>query len=332
MRIGGERMVQLRHGGLYRADREITASREETYRRASDLMARLAGARRAPWMVERGGDHALPEGIDSGPWQGPNAVWLQAAADARGYADPRWDTREAIEQAGGQVRPGETATTALHWRHAGAEPRGGDRWPTRVFRVPVFNAEQCDGLRERDGRGTIWSHHPSPRQILAVPRIEPSPAGLARYDLARDRIELPEPGRFADRRAYYRVALHEVGHWSGHPERMDRETLVEGVRQGPRSAEYAREELCAEIHSLLTGCRLGLGHDPARHARHADAWARILREDPRAIYSAALGAERISLYVTARMPAMEPARAPAEDGPTTPRPPPPPPREPGRGR
>ncbi len=333
VRIGGQRMVQLRHyGGVYPADSEITESRDEFYRRAAEALAKRAEAGRAPWMVERAIDHALPEGIDAGPWTGPNAVWLQYAADARGYADPRWDTREAVAEAGGRVRPGERETTALHWRHGGADPRDGESWPTRVFRLAVFNAEQCDGLPGRDARGTIWSHHPSPRQILAVPRVEPSPAGLARYDLARDSIELPEPGRFADRRAYYRVALHEVGHWTGHPDRMDRASLVDGIRQGPKSVEYAREELRAEIHSLLTGCRLGLGHDPARHARFADAWARILRENPREIYRAAHGAERISRYVTARMPAMAPPIAPAEDGPAVPRPSTAPPREPVRGR
>ena len=92
-----------------------------------------------------------------------------------------------------------------------------------------------------------------------VPRITVSAAGSARYDLGRDRIELPGPERFASRQAYYRTAIDEVGHWTG-----------------LGSREYAREELRAEIHSCLTGCRLGLGHDADGIAR----WPELLGTFP----------------------------------------------------
>ena len=44
-----------------------------------------------------------------------------------------------------------------------------------------------------------------------------------------------------------RIALHECGHSTGHPDRMDRDTLKEGLDKGFGSPEYAREELRAEI-------------------------------------------------------------------------------------
>ena len=332
VRIGGERMILLRGGGHVRADLEISAERAEHYRRASEFLATQAERGRAPWMVERDGSYALPEGIHGRPWTGPNAIWLGAAGDSRGYCDPRWGTPEEIAEEGGRVRPGERQTTALHWRFAGKDPRTGDSWQTRVFRVPVYNAEQCEGLPGLDHAGALWTHRPSVSKILAVPEIDVSAAGSARYDLGRDRIELPDPERFASRQAYYRTAIHEVGHWSGHPARLNRPTLAGGLEQGLGSREYAREELRAEIHSYLTGCRLGLGHDPARHAGFAGEWAKALRENPREIYEAAYGAERISRYVTARMPEMEPARREASPGRDAGQALPAPKRDPGRGR
>ena len=201
-----------------------------------------------------------------------------------------------------------------------------------MFRSPVYNAEQCDGLPCLDHAGTVWSHHPPVGRILAVPGIDVSASGSARYDLRRDRIELPDPERFASRQAYYRTAIHEVGHWTGHPSRLSRPTLADGLAGGLGSREYAREELRAEIHSYLTGCRLGLGHDPSRHAGFAAEWAKALRENPREIYQAAYGAERISRYVTARMPAMEPAKREAPAGRAAEPALPVPEREAGRGR
>ena len=328
--IGGQRMVELRGSALIPADLEITANAGEYYRHASAFLAAQAEQGRAPWMIARDSGYALPESIDARPWTGANAVCLSAAADRRGFSDPRWGSADEIAQAGGRVRAGERETTTLYWRCAGRDRATGESWETRVFRCPVYNAEQCEGLPARDIGGTVWTHHPPIRRILAVPEIEVSGAGRARYDLGRDRIELPAPEAFADARAYQRIAIHEIGHWTGHPSRLNRPTLATGLERGLDSSEYAREELRAEIHSYLTGCRLGIGHDPARHARFGAAWAQALRSNPREIYQAAHSAERISRYVTARMPEMEPSRPEDSGGRAADRAHPFP--EPGRGR
>ena len=312
--IGGERMVALRGAALTPAELEVTATAGDRYRRASEFLAQLTEQGRAPWMIARDPGYALPESIESRPWTGPNAVSLAAAADSRGYSDPRWGSEEEIAREGGRVRAGEQETGALYWRFAGKDRATGETWPTRVFRFPVYNAEQCEGLPVRDFGGTVRSHHPPLRKVLEVPGMEVSAAGRARYDLGRDRIELPAPEAFADRRAYQRTAIHEIGHWTGHPSRLNRPTLAGGIEQGLGSREYAREELRAEIHSYLTGCRLGIGHDPARHARFGAEWAQALRADPREIYQAAYSAERMSRYVTTRMPEMEPARPEVSGG------------------
>ena len=312
--VGGERSVHLHDGGVWPVALEVTAKSAEVYRATSDRLAELCERGRAPWMIERDPDHALPEGLGGRPWTGPNAVVLAATADSRGHSDPRWGTADEVAEAGGRLRAGERPASALYWRFGGHDPDTGVRWPTRVFRYPVYNAEQCERLPGRGHGGTVWTHRPPVRRILAVPRIEASAGGQARYDLARDRIDLPDPEAFADRNAHARAAVHEVGHWTGHPDRLNRPTLAEGIAQGVDSRAYAREELRAELHSYLSGCRLAIGHDPERHARFAAEWAAALREDPREFYLAAWSAERISRYVTMRMPEMEPARAPGPVG------------------
>ena len=335
-RAAGGGRVSVRHNDgvsvSWPAGWEITDRAEQHYRDASQFLAVQVERGRAPWMVERGGRYALPEGMAGTPYRGPAAVWLAATADSRGYSDPRWGTEEKIAAAGGRVRSGEDPAAALTWRFGGRDERTGETWETRVFRRPVYNAEQCEGLPARDPAGSVWYHHPSPEKVLAVPRIAVSAGRRARYDLGRDRIELPDPDRFADRQAYYRIALHEVGHWTGHPSRLNRETLADGVAGGHSSRAYAREELRAEIHSYLTGSRLGLGHDPSRHARFAAEWAKALRENPREFYLAAHSAERISRYVTARVPEMQPARPASSPGRSLERPGAAPERDPGRGR
>src|SRR5271166_764074 len=82
------------------------------------------------------------------------------------------------------------------------------------------------------------------------------------------------------------------GHWTGHPDRLDRDLGNPFGSEG-----YAREELRAEIASLILGSELGIGYDPAQHASYVDHWIQILTESPKEILFAAADAERISEYI-----------------------------------
>ncbi|WP_256562624.1 zincin-like metallopeptidase domain-containing protein, partial [Pseudomonas sp. HMSC066A08] len=107
-----------------------------------------------------------------------------------------------------------------------------------------------------------------------------------------DSITLPERNQFPTADNYYATALHELGHWTGHPSRLDRDLAHPFGSEG-----YAREELRAEIASLMLGERLEIGHDPGQHAAYVGSWIKALKEDPKEIFRAASDAERISGYV-----------------------------------
>lgn len=66
------------------------------------------------------------------------------------------------------------------------------------------------------------------------------------------------------------------------------------------SESYAKEELRAEIGSLLIGDELEIGHDPGQHAAYVKSWVKVLKEDPKEILRAARDAEAIKDWVIAR--------------------------------
>ena len=153
-----------------------------------------------------------------------------------------------------------------------AEPLDRPVWRT----FTVFNAEQTAGL-ELD-RATpnrpAWHPHRVAEAVLeasGVP-IRHTAGDRAYYHLERDHIVLPQRAQFPSADHYYQTALHELGHSTGHPDRMKRETLIEGVKTGFGSPAYAKEELRAEISAMMTGDRLGTGHDPARGAAYVEGW------------------------------------------------------------
>ena len=58
--------------------------------------------------------------------------------------------------------------------------------------------------------------------------------------------------------------------------------------------EYAREELRAELSAMLTGARVGVGHDGSRGAAYVQGWLTALEHDPKEINKAAAEAQRMS--------------------------------------
>ena len=111
-----------------------------------------------------------------------------------------------------------------------------------------------------------------------------------------DKVTLPEREQFATANGYYQTALHELGHATGHPDRMDRDTLTHGVGNFG-GTEYAREELRAEMSAMMTGERVGVGHDGSRGAAYVAGWIKALEDDPKEIYKAAADAQKISDYL-----------------------------------
>ena len=76
------------------------------------------------------------------------------------------------------------------------------------------------------------------------------------YRLTTDTIHLPDKSQFESADRYYATDFR-TGHWTGHQSRLARDL---GHPFG--SEAYAREELRAEIASMILGDELGIGHDP----------------------------------------------------------------------
>ena len=300
------------------------SSVDDYYRRVAQSLISQIEEGTAPWtQAWKPGEKALPCNVKTGKqYRGGNSVWLASTADNRGYSDERWGTFKQVRDLGGQVLRGEKGCAILFWqfetKRLARDPEGkpilDDKGKPvyeiqpltspRAFTYTVFNAEQCNGLPARPERpgSYAWDKHEEAERVFreAGAAIEHSGKDRAYYDLRRDRVILPYKEQFPDAPSYYQTALHELGHWTGHPQRLNRETLTKGLEEGFASPHYAREELRAEISSMITGDRLDLGHDPSRHAAYVGSWIQALRDDPREIYRASRDAQQMSDYLLDR--------------------------------
>ena len=267
----------------------------------------------APWQKPwqpRESDGFIPVNPTTGKrYRGINAILLMS----QDRADQRWMTYKQAAAVNAQVRKGEKGTPIEYWKFtdeqtkldAQGKPILDDSGEPvkqtvrlerpRVFFATVFNAEQIEGLpplqprKERE-----WNPVQRVQDILlgsgAV--IKHGERDRAFYRPATDSIHLPDAAQFPTGDSYYATALHELGHWTGHESRLNRDLAHPFGSEG-----YAREELRAEIASMILGEELGIGHDPGQHAAYVASWIKSLQEDPLEIFRAAADAEKIQDYV-----------------------------------
>ena len=276
----------------------------------------------APWQKPWApGERVLPCNFSGDrSYRGGDAMYLAMVALERGYSDPRWGGFRQIDEAGGHVRKGEKGAPVMHVefnrlrtvrdgrgrpvldRDGRPQTETAKRERPLVKLQYVWNVEQTDGLElkrlERVGAG--WDGHERAEGVMrnSGVRVDHVAGDRAFYSVAQDRVVLPERGQFASQASYTHTALHELGHATGHPDRLNRPTLTN--HEGFGSETYAREELRAEIAAMMTGERLGVGHEPRHGTAYVASWVKALRGNPREIREACVDAQRASDWLVAR--------------------------------
>lgn len=241
-------------------------------------------------------------------YRGGNALHLMAVGAQKSYEDPRWLTYKQAQENGWQVRQGEKGTQIEYWqfddRQAGKgnedEVSSRDDAHRGLLRrvYTVFNARQVDGIPAyKPKMPQEWEIVRTGEQILrnSGARVAHDQQDRAFYNRTSDAIHLPAKQAFRVASDYYSTALHELAHWSGHPSRLNRPTLNESYSFG--DANYAKEELRAELASIFLAAERGIPHNPEQHAAYVGAWIKALRDDKNEIFRAARDAHKAADFI-----------------------------------
>ena len=244
------------------------------------------------------------------PYRGGNVIHLMVVGMRKGYEDPRWLTYRQAHENGWQVRRGEKGAQIEFWQFPKGEasvenesrPDAGNSTSDRlIYRVyTVFNASQIDGIPAHSPRvRNDWEIVQAGESILrnSGARISHDQMDRAFYSRLTDSIHLPPRSAFKSAANYYGTALHETCHWTGHPQRLNRETLNETYSFGDLA--YAKEELRAELASIFLMAERGIPHNPDSHAAYLGSWLHSLRNDKNEIFRAARDAHRAADFLIA---------------------------------
>lgn len=271
-----------------------------------------AGVR--PWMKPWNAEHAAgritrPLRANGIPYRGINIVMLWMQAMERGYAAPIWMTFKQALELGGHVRKGEHGTLVVYTdtitRTDKNEQTGEESESVIPFMkgYTVFNVEQIDGL-------PAHFHALTDMQVLdPVKRIERAESffaatgakiitggNMACYSVTHDHIRMPPFETFCDAESFYATLGHEHVHWTRHPSRLNRDL----GRKRWGDAGYAAEELVAELGAAFLCADLELTPEERDdHASYIASWLKVLKDDPRAIFTAASHAQLAADFLAA---------------------------------
>lgn len=245
------------------------------------------------------------------PYRGINTLLLWLIANAKGYSTPYWGTFKQWLDLGHPVRKGEKSATVVFWKQLelgesveSAESDTGEAPGRRPFvarAYHVFNAMQVEDFTppqvtllsedERDARAEAF--------FQKLPIDVHHEGGQAFYRPSTDSVHLPKFGLFVDANAYYATRGHESVHATGAKHRLDRDL---SGRFG--SEAYAVEELIAELGAAFLCADLGLSPEPRPdHAGYIQSWLKVLKNDTRAVFTAAGKAQQAVDWIHAQQEA-----------------------------
>jgi antirestriction protein ArdC len=285
--------------------------RADIYQKITDQIVSELEKGVRPWFKPWNAEHAAgritrPLRGNGVPYQGINVLMLWSAALAKGYAAPIWMTFKQALDLGAHVRKGEEGSLVVYadkivrTETDTATGEEAERAIPFMKGYTVFNVEQIDGLPEH------YYARPTPR-IETVQRIERAEVffaatgatirhggTMALYSITHDHVQMPPIEAFRDAESYYATLAHEATHWTRHPSRLDRDLGRKRYGDGG----YAMEELVAELGSAFLSADLDLTPEVRDdHAAYIASWIKVLKDDKRAIFSAASHAQRAADFL-----------------------------------
>ncbi|MFM9026803.1 MAG: zincin-like metallopeptidase domain-containing protein, partial [Bacteroidota bacterium] len=229
-------------------------------------------------------------------YEGLNQLLLSYLTRSRGYEVNRWAGKAQWKKAGGTLKP--DAQPVNIFAPVPIYGMNGEFIRNDYKVVTVFHVNDVLGLPEKFYKPTPKDKTLSEQERLEIaenvvkdlkPDVTHGNYGGAFYRPSTDKIYMPAFEDFKSAVQYYGTLLHEMVHWTGHPNRTGRPKggRMNAPDGSPEKIAYAKEELVAEIGAAFVMGILGLEPQVREdHAQYLASWMRSLETEPNALRTA----------------------------------------------
>ena len=223
------------------------------------------------------------------PYKGLNSLLTALATSELGYEHNAWLTINQANSLGGKLRKGVKGKTV--WLNSYRfVPKKGENGEDLSY--PLLTSFAVYNIAEIEGIDFVFGSDAVPPMDLmeAANRIGVTVkwgGDKAAYNRGLDLIKLPLASDFNSPESLFAVFAHELIHSTGHKSRLNR---TFGERFG--DADYAKEELVAELGAAMLCAQFGVESAIEGHATYLADWLTVLKSDKRFIFKASSAAAK----------------------------------------
>jgi antirestriction protein ArdC len=233
------------------------------------------------------------------------------------YSSNYWLTWKQCEELKGSVKPEERTNyqIVIFWKMFSGEQKNDNgemekrnSWVLRYYRV--YNTEQCvfpDKVQAKidaelaSNKKAANANHVIDKAKAIVDGYDKAPTISHGHDKAfyipmYDAVNIPEMEQFDSSEEYYSTLFHELGHSTGHVNRLKRQGIVGKSVFGDK--DYSREELIAEMTALFLCGHSGIENKTVDNsAAYISNWRKKLSEDKQIVVMAAAQAQKAADWI-----------------------------------
>ena len=298
---------------------------KSVYQIVTDKIIELLDQGIVPWHKPwRSASFNMPISVHGHRYRGINIFLLAARSMADSFSSPIWLTFKQANEMGGGIKPGEKGQLVVFWKMLKID--GKNEMNEEVKKnIPllryytVFNFEQTAGVKLPKKMQAIQDavtdiddvYEGGAREEQAIaqaeaiikgyvngPKVVFKKGAQALYNTVTDVIQLARKVDFESVEAYYTTFFHEIGHSTGHPDRLARKVAGEFNHFGDQ--KYAEEELVAEMTAAFLSGEAGIDTQVEQAAAYIKNWKQRLADDPKLIVQVAAKAQKAADLVLGR--------------------------------
>lgn len=264
------------------------------------------------WKLGNGGGYGMPHNAISGKaYRGINLCVLMCEQVDKGYTSTGWITRGKLYELAKEFDldwKGQKSTEVVLWKPTKRTDKATGEKKDSIFAASfrVFNLDQIKGIEAAADKLKGFKALELPEEIEDPHAlVDAVRDGLditvnhggdrAFYNPGSDFIQMPPRDAFKSEEGYIGTFMHESVHATGHKSRCDRGVKAMQGRFGTEA--YAFEELVAELGSCFLQGTLGIDMHTENHASYLVSWLKVLKDDKKAIFTAASKAQKAADYI-----------------------------------
>lgn len=294
---------------------KTTPARRDIHQEVTDRIIRQLESGTVPWHKPWNGglDRMLgipKNGTTHNKYRGINILLLWSSAMEQKFPSDEWASLKQWNDKNESIRKGEKGSMIVYYDTFEKEVDGEKKHIPFLKTSYVFNRSQLASFKEEITPEPTVTSNPVEtidqleRFVTNTKAVIEHQGGHAFYQPSTDKIVLPPQETFIDTpncnatEGYYSTLLHELTHWTGHSNRMDRKF---GKKFG--DSGYATEELVAELGAAFLCTEFAIQTaDKGNHASYIDHWLKVLKENKHCLITAASEASKACDFLQGLQP------------------------------